>query len=107
MAVISGLRRALSASLRVSGAEVSSAELLFVQPEGDLRTFLSLSYVDGEAVETAFRNAGGTIIVRATTGDVTAVGFTTDGQGKPCLSIVRSEGSVVELRLSIPHSITH
>jgi hypothetical protein len=107
VAVISGLRRALSASLRVSGAEVSSAELLFVQPEGDLRTFLSLSYVDGEAVETAFRNAGVTIIVRATTGDVTAVGFTTDGQGKPCLSIVRSEGSVVELRLSIPHSITH
>ena len=107
MAVISGLRRALSASLRTSESEVSSVDLLAGQPDGDLRSFLSLSYADGEAVEAAFRNAGGTIIVRATAGDVTAVGFTTDGQGKPCLSIVRPEGSVVELRLSIPHSITH
>lgn len=107
MAVVSGLRRALSASLRVSGGEVSSPELLLGQPEGDLRSFLSSSYVDGEAVETAFRNAGGTIIVRAVAGDVTAVGFNTDATEKPCLSVVCSEGSIVELRLSIPHSITH
>lgn len=107
MAVVSGLRRSLSASLRVSGGEVASGELLLGQPDGDLRTFLSLSYADGEAVETAFREAGGTIIVRAVAGDVTAVGFTTDATGKPCLSVVCFERSVVELRLSIPHSITH
>jgi hypothetical protein len=107
VAVVSGLRRALSASLRVSGAEVSSAELLLGQPDGDLRTFLSLSYADGEAVETAFREAGGTIIVRAVAGDVTAVGFTTNEANKPTLSVQASKGSVVELRLSIPHSITH
>lgn len=107
MAVISGLRRTLTASICANPGVLSNAELLEGQPSGDLRAFLSCSYANGDAVETAFRDLGGTIIVRATAGDATAVGFTTDGQGKPCLAVKGSDRSSVELRLAIPHSITH
>jgi hypothetical protein len=86
---------------------LASETLLSGQPEGDLRSFLSAAYIDGEAVEAAFREAGGTIIVRAVAGDVTAVAFQTNETGRPVLSVFASEGSAVELRLAIPHSVTH
>lgn len=108
MDVTTGLRRSLSASLLVKGGGlITNEQLLAGQPAGDLREFLSLNFIDGEAVETSFRNFGGTIIVRATVGDVTTVAFTTDAAGRPTLSVNATEGSVVELRLAIPHSITH
>lgn len=108
MDVIYGMRRPLSASLCVKGSgDVSNAQLIDGQPSGDLLSFLTTSYPNGDAVEVDFRNSGGTIIARATAGDVTAVGFTTDVSGRPVLSVSTSEASVVELRLAIPHSITH
>jgi hypothetical protein len=86
---------------------LSSEVLVGDQPSGDLRTFFLATFRDAEAVETAFRDAGGSIIVRATAGDVPVVAFSTNEAGRPCLSVSASEGSVVELRLAIPHSITH
>lgn len=108
MDVATGLRRALSASLCAKGTGIiTNEQLLAGQPVGDLRDFLAMNYIDGEAVETSFRNFGGTIIVRATVGDVPTVAFTTDATGRPILSVNATEGSVVELRFAIPHSITH
>lgn len=107
MAVTSGLRRALTCCIRTGVGVVSNAELLQDQPPGDLRTFLSTSFDRGEAVETAFRDAGGSIIVRTTAGDVTAVGFTVDEAQRIVLYVEGSKTGSVELRLAIPHSITH
>lgn len=107
MAVTSGLRRALTCCLHTDIGVVSNAELLDGQPEGDLRTFLSTSFAQGDAVETAFRDAGGSIIVRTTAGDVTAVGFAVDEAQRVILYVEGSKTGSVELRLAIPHSITH
>ena len=107
MAVTFGLRRALTCCLRTEAGLLSNETLVSAQPSGDLRTFLSATYKDGEAAEAAFRDAGGTIIVRATAGEVSAVGFTIDEAGRLCLSVTASKGCTVELRLAIPHSVTH
>ena len=107
MDVTFGLRRSLTCCLRCCPGVLTNETLVSGQPDGDLRSFLSATYKDGEAVEAAFREAGGTIIVRATAGDVTAVGFSANDTGKPVLTVQASEGSTVELRLAIPHSVTH
>ena len=107
MDVTSGLRRALSASIRTSAGTIPNNVLLAGQPEGDLRAFLSSTFGSADAVEAAYRSAGGTIIVRATVGDVTAVGFNVDEAQRVVLCVSGSEASVVELRFAIPHSITH
>jgi hypothetical protein len=107
MAVIFGLRRALTCCLQTQAEIVTNKELLEGQPAGDLRMFLSTSFPTGEAVETAFRDAGGSIIVRTIAGDVTTVGFSVDDAQRVVLCVRGSVGNTVELRLAIPHSITH
>lgn len=110
MTVTSGLRRALSASLLVqdAGGDVDNATLLAGQPEGDLRTFLSRTYADHEAVETAFSDAGGTVVARvADAGEapVDAVALDVDGAHLPILRITGGgTGTLLALRLAIPHS---
>jgi hypothetical protein len=69
--------------------------------------FLSTSFPNAEAVETAFRDAGGSIIVRTIAGDVTAVGFSVDEAQRAILCVKGSKTGAAELRLAIPHSITH
>jgi hypothetical protein len=105
--VIFGLRRALSCSLRCKAGTVENRQLLEGQPEGDLRSFFSSTHTDDESVESAFRNAGGTILARATSGEVSAVALSVDEARRIVLRISASEDSSVELRLAIPHSITH
>lgn len=107
MDVTFGLRRSLTCCLRSGPGVLDNETLTSGQPDGDLRSFLSDTYKDSEAVEAAFREAGGTIIVRATVGDVTAVGFIVNEANKPSLSVQATKGSIVELRLAIPHSVTH
>jgi hypothetical protein len=107
VAVIFGLRRALTCCLQTQAEIVTNKELLEGQPAGDLRMFLSTSFPTGEAVETAFRDAGGSIVVRPTAGTVTSVGFAVDETQRIILVIRGSAGNTVELRLAIPHSITH
>lgn len=107
MALTAGLRRPLTCCIRAAVGTISNADLLEGQPSGDLRTFLSTPFAHAEAVETAFRDAGGSIIVRTTAGDVTAVGFTVDEAQRVILCVEGSKTGSVELRLAIPHSITH
>jgi hypothetical protein len=107
MDVTFGLRRALTCCLRSGPGVLSNETLVSGQPDGDLRSFMASKFKDGEAAEAAFRDAGGTIIVRATAGEVSAVGFTIDEAGRLCLSVTAPKGSAVELRLAIPHSVTH
>lgn len=107
MAVTFGLRRALTCCLHTGVGIVSNKEMLDGQPAGDLRMFLSTSFPSGEAVETAFRDAGGSIVVRPTAGSISAVSFSVDETGLPLLAVTGAKGSAVELRLAIPHSITH
>lgn len=107
MAVTSGLRRALTCCLHTGIGVVSNAELLDGQPEGDLIMFLSTSFPTAEAVETAFRDAGGSIVVRPTAGTVTTVGFAVDETQRVILVVQGGKGGSAELRLAIPHSITH
>ena len=104
-----GLRRALSASMTLVDAEgiVGSGDLLHDQPAGDLRTFLSRTYASGEAVEDAFRDAGGTIQVRtrALGKPVEAVTLDVDNAGLPVLFLVGGgAGTVLDIRFAIPHS---
>lgn len=102
-----GLRRALSCSLRCGPGVIENRVLLDGQPDGDLRSFLSSTFADEASVETAYRNAGGTILVRATSGEVSAVALSVDEARRVVLRVSASEGSSVEMRLAIPHSITH
>jgi hypothetical protein len=110
MTILPGLRRALSASLLVqdAGGALDNDTLLAAQPEGDLRTFLARTYAGHEAVEAAFCDAGGSIIVRtavAGAAPVAAVAFDVDGQGRPTLRITGGgAGTLLALRLAIPHS---
>jgi hypothetical protein len=107
VAVTFGLRRALTCCVQAGVGTISSAELLDGQPAGDLRMFLSTSFPNADAVETAFRHAGGSIIVRTIAGDVTSVGFSVDETQRVVLCVKGSKTGAAELRLAIPHSITH
>ena len=109
MTIRHGLRRALSASVTLTDAEgiVANADLLHDQPPGDLRTFLSRTYASGEAVEDAFRDAGGTIQVRtrALGKPVEALTLDVDNDRHPVLFLVGGGmGTVLDLRFAIPHS---
>lgn len=106
MALTFGLRRALTCCLRTEAGLLSNEALLTGQPDGDLRSFFSASYATEDEVERAFRDAGGSIIVRPVAGEVTTVGFVLEGN-KPGLRVAGGKGCIVELRLAIPHSITH
>jgi hypothetical protein len=104
-----GLRRALSASMTLVDAEgvVANVDLLHAQPSGDLLAFLSRAYANGEAVEDAFRDAGGTIQVRtrALGKPVEALTLDVDNAGLPVLFLVGGgEGTVLDIRFAIPHS---
>lgn len=110
MTILPGLRRALSASLLVQDASglLDNAALLAGQPEGDLRAFLSRTYADHEAVERAFSDAGGSIIVRVADAGalpVAAVALDVDSAHLPTLRITGGgAGTLLALRLAIPHS---
>lgn len=107
MVLTFGLRRALSCSIRCEAGTIENRQLLDGQPDGDLRTFLSSTYASENDAETAFRNAGGTILVRAVSGEVSTVALSVDESRRVVLRVSASEGSLMELRLAIPHSITH
>jgi hypothetical protein len=58
------------------------------QPTGGLRNFLLRQYANTAEVEQAFAEAGGSIIVRATSGVApSVVGFRTDVNGYPMLTL--------------------
>lgn len=113
MGMVNGMRRALSASLALTNArgDVSHDWLLDGQPVGDLRLFLLNRHApcaDGEIVEDAFRNAGGTILLRTTRADgprVDGLTFVVDTEGRIGLRILGGgEGTDLSLRIAIPHS---
>jgi len=70
MAATFGLRGANSTCFKQTGGDetLANATLIASQPIGQLLTFLSGTYGDGDAAETAFRALGGYIVVRATAG---------------------------------------
>jgi len=113
MTCVNGLRRALSACFILADAEgdVPHDWLLDGQPSGDLRNFL-LAHHDavagGEAVEDAFREAGGTIVLRALrVGKTRAEGLTflLDAEGRVGLRVLGgSKGTDLAVRIAIPHS---
>jgi hypothetical protein len=58
------------------------------QPPGGLRNFLLRQYANAAEVEQAFNAAGGSIVVRATSGSAPAtVGFRVDAGGHPTLAL--------------------
>lgn len=113
MTFVNGLRRALSSGLLLVDAEgdVPHDWLLDGQPSGDLRNFLLAQHdavSGGEAVEDAFRDAGGTILLRTLrVGTVRAEGitFVTDDQGRVTLRVLGGgKGTDLAVRIAIPHS---
>lgn len=113
MTLINGLRRALSSGFILVDAEgdVPHDWLLDGQPSGDLRNFL-LAHHDavtgGEAVEDAFREAGGTILLRTLRAGKTraeGITFSKDDQGRVTLRVLGgSKGTDLAVRIAIPHS---
>jgi len=110
MTIYHGLRRALSASLLVqdAGGVLGNDVLVEGQPEGDLRIFFSRTYASGEAVERAFSDAGGTILLRVAEAGAAPVDFLAlgvDAAGRPTLNIGGGgKGTTLSLRFAIPHS---
>jgi hypothetical protein len=111
MATTFGLRGANSASLQQTGGNevVANVALIATQPAGQLLTFLSTTFANDAAAETAFRNAGGEIVIRATAGtDPVAATFAwTAAAAVPALTIASAAAdNVFELKIRVEHSIT-
>lgn len=113
MTLVNGLRRALSSGFLLVDAEgdVPHDWLLDGQPSGDLRNFLLAQHdavSGGGTVEDAFRDAGGTILLRTLrVGKTRAEGitFVTDDQGRVALRILGGgKGTDLVIRIAIPHS---
>ena len=82
------LSRAMNLLLAADDVVVENWCLHENQPTGGLRNFLLRQYVNAADVERAFADAGGSIIVRATSGVAPAVvSFRTDTNGYPILSL--------------------
>lgn len=115
MAITLGKRGANSLCLKqTGGAEtISNADLrtnTTTQPAGQMLTFLSANYGTADLAETAFRNLGGFIVVRATAGtDPVAATFKfgVDGANLPTLVIAdAAANNEFEVKMVVDHSIT-
>jgi len=80
---------------------LSEDDLLGGQPNGRLRAFCSAVFHDDDHVATAFRDAGGTVVVRTREGQFPTVRWIVKDR-KPTLSLAHSKkGTKVELKLLI------
>jgi len=81
------LSRAMNLLLAVDDVLVENWCLHENQPTGGLRNFFTRQYANAAEVEQVFADAGGSIVVRATSGGTPpVVGFRTDMNGYPMLS---------------------
>jgi hypothetical protein len=115
MAITLGKRGANSLCFKQTGGNetISNADLRTLttnQPAGQMLTFLSAVYGSGDLAETAFRNLGGYIVVRATAGtDPVAATFKygVDGGGLPTLVVaLAAADNEFEVKMAADHSIT-
>lgn len=60
--------RSFGIEMASADAQISVEELLRDQPNGRLRNFLSVKLVETDDADTAFRNVGGTVLVRTRSG---------------------------------------
>lgn len=82
------LSRAMNLLLAADDVVVENWCLHENQPTGGLRNFLVRQYPNAAAVEQAFADAGGSVLVRATSGGAPpVVAFRTDANGYPILSL--------------------
>jgi len=115
MAITLGKRGANSLCFKQTGGNetISNANLRTQttnQPAGQLLTFLSAVYADGDAAELAFRNLGGYIVVRATAGTdpvAATYKFGVDGATLPTLVVASAAAdNEFEVKMVVDHSIT-
>ncbi len=82
------LSRAMNMLLTADDVVVDNWCLHENQPNGGLRNFFLRKYANTAEVEQAFTEAGGSIIVRATSGVApSVVGFRIDANGYPILTL--------------------
>lgn len=100
---------AFQVTVESAGDTVTNAALINGQPAGLLLTFLSASYANSAAAETAFRALGAWIVVRQISGTATTVLAATweiqGGGGTPYLTISGGADQVLEIAIHCPHSI--
>lgn len=114
MAITVGKRGANSLCFKQTGGNetISNANLLTqttTQPSGQMNTFLSATYNDGDAAEAAFRALGGYIVVRATAGtDPVAATFKFGAATSvPTLVVANAAAdNEFEVKMVVDHSIT-
>lgn len=111
MATTFGLRGANSTCFKQTGGNetIANATLIASQPSGQLLSFLSGTYADGDAAETAFRAVGGYIVVRATAGtDPVQATFKWGATASvPTLVIAQAAAdNEFEVKVVVDHSIT-
>jgi hypothetical protein len=112
MATTFGLRGANSTCFQQTGGNetIANATLVTSQPAGQLITFLSDTYTDAAAAETAFRTLGGSIVVRATAGTdpVQATFAWAATTSTPSLVIAQAAAdNVFEVKVQCGHSVVN
>ena len=95
------LSRTMSMLLAADDILVDNWCLHEQQPTGGLRNFLTRQYANASEVEEVFNAAGGSIVVRATSGAVPpVVGFRVDTNGYPTLALKGAKvPTVCEVRI--------
>lgn len=97
-----------SASDTVTNAQLyTTSGLSALSPSSPLKTFLSTSYANAGAAETAWRALGGEITVRQVSGTATTVISCawTCTSAVPLLTFAGGADQVLEVRISVPHTI--
>lgn len=111
MAITFGLRGANSTCFQQTGGTetLANAALIANQPSGQLLGFLSGTYANDAAAETAFRAVGGFVCIRSVSGtDPVAAAFAWKATGTaPTFDIAGAAAdNVFDVKIAIDHSVT-
>lgn len=106
------LTQTVAVTMPATTGTLTNAQLIANSlPAGVLKTFLSTSATNDAAAETAFRNAGGLILVRQTGGTASPVFPTVAWRAStsvPSLDVVIAGGAsneTLEISVTVPHSV--
>ena len=111
MATTFGLRGANSTCFQQTGGSenLANATLIASQPSGQLLSFLSATYANDAAAETAFRAVGGFVCIRPVSGtDPVAAAFAWKATASvPTFDIAGAAAdNVFDIKIAIDHSVT-